>query len=99
MARQSIVLKLTEITQPLPQVVEVLEAGNKWSTKSGNWLIPGGVWNQLPSGLYLMDPTNKTQIAICLGCIFLTCKKGDSGQAQYPSIGGVGKWTVEATTP
>ena len=100
MARVSIALQLTNINQATPEGVQVFAKDNQWQSPGGGWLpLQNGVWNQLPEGLYLMDPQDALQFVLCLGCIFDTCTEGDSGQTRYPQSGDVGSWKVVATNP
>lgn len=98
MAR-SMVLQLTNINQNQPEGVSLRE-NNTWTSPGGGWLpVQSGVWNQLPSGLYLYNAANTTQIAELSALNFLTSKKGDKKDSTYPTLGDVGGWRVEEVTP
>jgi hypothetical protein len=51
MARVSMAMKLTEITQETPEGVQVFAKDNSWTSSGGGCFpVQSGVWNQLPSG-------------------------------------------------
>ena len=93
MAR-TMVLKLTNIEQANAEGV-VLKDDNKWTSPPSGWLpVQAGVYDQLPDGIHLHNSNKTLRVAILKGLSFLSSAKGNIGDAQYPSLGAVGKWTV-----
>lgn len=100
MSRISMVLKLTATDEVNPESAQVYAKNNEWRSAPGGWLShQSGVWNQLPDGIHLMDPTNRETVALLLACNFTLGSEGDRGQAQYPTTAKVGSWEVTATFP
>ena len=94
MAR-TMVLQLSNTSREQPEGVSLRE-DKTWMSPGGGWLpVQAGVWNQLPSGLYLYNSANTTQVAELTALNFFTSKKGDKGNALYPTLGEVGGWKVE----